>query len=121
MAVTYAIIQTGGKQYRVHPGDTIKVEKLSAEEGSTLELDQVLALSEEGNLTVGRPTVDGARVVAEVQEHGRGAKIVVLKYKSKVRYQRRQGHRQAFTRLAIKDILTGGSASPSRRSRSSGA
>ena len=103
----YAIIETGGKQYRVQPGDTIEVEQLAGEPGSTLELDRVLMLSRDEGVTVGQPTVAGARVVAEVQEHGRGKKIVVFKYKPKVRYQRKQGHHQGFTRLAIREIITG--------------
>jgi large subunit ribosomal protein L21 len=103
----YAIIESGGKQYHVQPGDTIEVELLPAEPGSTLDLDRVLMLSQNEQVTVGQPTVAGARVVAEVQEHGRGKKIIVFKYKSKVRYRRKQGHRQSFTRLAIKEIVSG--------------
>ena len=103
----YAIIESGGKQYRVQPGDTIEVEVLAAEPGSTLDLDRVLMLSQDEQVTVGQPTVAGARVVAEVQEHGRGEKIIVFKYKPKVRYRRKQGHRQSFTRLAIKEIVSG--------------
>ena len=113
----YAIIETGGKQYRVRPGDNIEVESLRSEPGSTIELDRVLVLSEDDGVTVGRPQVAGARVVAEVQEHGRGEKIVVFKYKSKVRYHRKQGHRQAYTRLVIKEIVTGATATSSTRSR----
>ena len=103
----YAIIQTGGKQYRVQPGDTVDVEKLSAEVGSTLELDSVLLVSRDGEMSVGAPTVPEARVIAEVQAHGRGKKLIVFKYKPKVRYRRKQGHRQAFTRLAIREIALG--------------
>ena len=112
---TYAIIETGGKQYRVQPGDTIEVELLPDEVGSSLEFDQVLLVGADERVTVGHPTVEGGRVVAEVQEHGRGEKIVVFKYKSKVRYRRKQGHRQSYTKLAIKDIVT--SESGSRRVR----
>jgi large subunit ribosomal protein L21 len=103
----YAIIESGGKQYRVQPGDTIEVEMLAAEPGSILDLDRVLMLSQDEQVTVGQPTVAGARVIAEVQEHGRGKKIIVFKYKPKVRYRRKQGHRQSFTRLAIKEIVSG--------------
>ena len=103
----YAVIESGGKQYRVQPGDTIEVEMLAAEPGNTLDLDRVLMLSQDEQVTVGQPTVAGARVVAEVQEHGRGKKIIVFKYKPKVRYRRKQGHRQSFTRLAIKEIVSG--------------
>ncbi len=113
----YAIIETGGKQYRVQAGDTIEVESLPSEPGSTIELDRVLVLSEDDGVTVGRPQVDGARVIAEVQEHGRGKKIIVFKYKSKVRYQRKQGHRQAYTRLVIKEIVTRSAAPASTQSK----
>ena len=104
--MTYAVIETGGKQYRVQAGETIEVELLAAEVGSTVEFPQVLMLGGE-KVTVGQPTVPGARVVAEVQQHSRGEKIVVFKYKRKDRYQRKQGHRQSNTRLVIKEILTG--------------
>ena len=106
-AMPYAIIETGGKQYRVQPGDVIEVERLSAEVGSTIDLDRVLLLAGEGQPTLGQPTVAGARVVAEVQKHDRSKKVIVFKFKPKVRYQRKQGHRQAFTRLAIKEIVSG--------------
>ena len=112
--MTYAIIESGGKQYRVQPGDTIEVEKLKVEPGATIDLERVLLLSDDDKVTVGQPTVPGVKVVADVQEHGRGEKITVLKYKRKVRYSVKQGHRQAFTRLTIKDIVTG-EAKPSRR------
>lgn len=102
----YAIIETGSKQYRVQPGDTIEVERLTADLGSTVELDRVLLLADDGRVTVGQPTVDGARVLAEVKEHGRGTKIIVFKYKPKTRYKRKQGHRQAFTKLSISEIIT---------------
>ena len=120
--MTYAIVQTGGKQYRVEPGDTISVEKLPAEEGNTVELDHVLLVSDDDKTTIGRPTVDGAKVVAEVVQQARGDKIIVLKNKAKVRYTRKQGHRQSLTRLAIKEIVTGAKApTPRRRRAASGA
>ena len=124
VTTTYAIIETGGKQYRVEPGKTISVEKIAAEEGSTIELDRVLLLSEDSNVTLGQPTVEGARVVAEVVEQAKGAKIIVLKFKRKVRYSVKQGHRQRLTRLAIKEIVSGagtGSPAPRRRRQTRGA
>lgn len=114
----YAIVRTGGKQYRVEEGRSIKVERLPAAEGSTIELTEVLALHDGKAVTVGTPVVTGARVVAEVMSHGRGAKVVVFKYKPKVRYRRRTGHRQAFTELRIDEILgPGQKPTPRKRQR----
>ena len=101
---TYAIVQTGGKQYQVRSGDTIHVESLPQEPGETVELGDVLMVSKDGEVKVGNPTVSGARVTAEITEHGRGKKIVVFKYKAKTRYRRKQGHRQSYTALTVKDI-----------------
>jgi large subunit ribosomal protein L21 len=102
----YAIVETGGKQYRVRPGDTIAVERLPGEPGDTLDLERVLLVSGDGDETrLGTPALDGAVVRAEVIEHARGEKIIVFRYKSKVRYRRRTGHRQPLTRLRIKDIV----------------
>ena len=99
------IVSTGGKQYKVSPGETIEVERLPAAEGSTIELDKVLLIADGKKLTVGTPTVEGAKVVAEVLGEGKRDKIIVFKYKPKVRYRRKKGHRQIYTRLAIKEIL----------------
>jgi large subunit ribosomal protein L21 len=105
----YAIVETGGKQYRVKPGDTIAVERLTGEPGEVLDLGRVLLLAGDGDAArVGSPGVAGAVVRAEVVEHARGEKIVVFRYKSKVRYRRKTGHRQALTRLRITDILLDG-------------
>jgi large subunit ribosomal protein L21 len=102
----YAVIRTGGKQYRVAEGDTIKVEKLDAEVGGTLDLGEVLmvggANGEEAR--VGAPLVDGARVTAEVVEQTRGPKIIVFKKKRRKNYQRKKGHRQDLTVLRIREI-----------------
>ncbi len=107
----YAIVETGGKQYRVSPGDTIAVERLTGEPGETLDLDRVLLVGGDGSETrVGAPGVADAVVRAEVVEHARGEKIIVFRYKSKVRYRRKTGHRQALTRLRITDILLGGAS-----------
>ena len=103
---TYAIVQTGGKQYRVEPGDTIRVESLPEQTGDTVALSDVLLVCEEGEVTLGSPTVPGAKVTAEVLDHGRGKKIVVFKYKAKTRYRRRNGHRQRYTELKVTGIST---------------
>ena len=105
----YAIVETGGKQYRVKPGDTIAVERVAGEPGEVLDLGRVLLVAGDGDAArVGSPGVAGAVVRAEVVEHARGEKIVVFRYKSKVRYRRKTGHRQALTRLRITDILLDG-------------
>ena len=104
----YAIFRTGGKQYRVSPRDVIDVEKLPVDPGSRIELDNVLAISRDGHLQLGRPLVAGAKVVAEVTEQTRDRKIIVFKYKRKTRYRRKNGHRQHYTRLAIRELLLEG-------------
>ncbi len=101
----YAIVRNGGKQYRVEPDQLIDVDPLPAEVGSTVELADVLLIAGNGDVRVGQPRLEGARVIAEVVEHGRGPKIIVFKYKSKTRYHRRRGHRQGYTRLAVRQIL----------------
>ncbi|KAB3535903.1 50S ribosomal protein L21 [Alkaliphilus pronyensis] len=100
----YAIVETGGKQYRVQEGDAIFVEKLNASEGDVVTLDTVLALSKEGKLTFGSPVVEGASVQAKVDTQGKAKKIIVFKYKRKKDYRRKQGHRQPFTKLIIEKI-----------------
>ncbi len=97
----YAIFQTGGKQYRVKQGDTIRVESIPGDEGDAIEFDKVLMLSRDGNVSVGAPTVEGARVTTEVVGKGRGKKIIVFKYKAKTRYRRKNGHRQNYTDLRV--------------------
>ncbi len=104
----YAIVRSGGRQYRVEPSQLLDVDLLAAEPGTTVEMADVLLLVRNGDVQVGTPTVDGARVLAEVLEHGRDKKILVFKYKNKTRYRRRRGHRQGYTRLAIREILTAG-------------
>jgi large subunit ribosomal protein L21 len=108
----YAIVETGGKQYRVKTGDTIAVERLSGEPGEVLDLGRVLLVAGngDGETRVGTPGVDGAVVRAEVVEHARGEKIIVFRYKSKVRYRRKTGHRQSLTRVRITDILLDGAS-----------
>lgn len=100
----YAIIQTGGKQYRVAEGDVLVIEKLEAEEGATVEFDQVLTVVKEGEVQVGKPVIAGAKVTAKVEAQGKGKKILVFKYKAKSNYRRRQGHRQPFTKVVIEKI-----------------
>ena len=104
----YAIIKTGGKQYRVKQGDVLDVELLALDVGSIAEFDEVLAVSENGQVNFGSPTLSGAKVTAEVQSHYKDRKIIVFKYKSKTRYRRKQGHRQNYTRLLIQGIQSGG-------------
>ncbi len=104
----YAVIETGGKQYRVTPGQTVEVELLPAEPGATVTLDRVLMISGDGRTLVGQPTVAGAHVVGIVAREGRGKKIIVFRYKSKKRYRRKTGHRQDYTYLTITDIQAEG-------------
>ena len=102
----YAVFKTGGKQYRVQPGDTLDVELLPNEVDSLAEFGEVLAVSRDGQLTVGAPTVPGATVRAQVKSHYKDRKLMVYKYKAKTRYRRKRGHRQSYTRVVIQDILT---------------
>ena len=100
----YAIFKTGGKQYRVKPGDVLDVELLPLSVGTTTEFDEVLAVADNGEVTFGTPVVPGAKVVAEIQAHYKDRKLMVFKYKAKTRYRRKKGHRQNYTRLQIQDI-----------------
>ncbi|MDA8097826.1 MAG: 50S ribosomal protein L21 [Desulforudis sp.] len=101
----YAIIETGGKQYRVQEGETLYVEKLLAEPDEMVTIDRVLAVGRDnGELTVGQPVVPGAKVQLKVVRHGRGKKIIVFKYKAKKNYRRKKGHRQAFTAVLVEKI-----------------
>lgn len=100
----YAVIETGGKQYRVSEGDKITVERLAIEAGSDVTIDRVLLMGGDGSTRIGTPVVDGASVTAMVTEHNRGKKIEVFKYKAKKRYRRHTGHRQEQTRLTITGI-----------------
>lgn len=101
----YAIIETGGKQYRVREGDTLNVEKLAAEPNETVTVDRVLAVGGgDAGFKVGQPLVKGAKVHLKVLRHGRGKKIIVFKFKRKKGYRRKQGHRQAFTAVKVEKI-----------------
>ena len=100
----YAIIKTGGKQYKVAEGSEIIIEKLDAAEGDAVKFDEVLAVGEGAELKIGRPFVDGASVTGTVVKVGKGPKIRIFKYKHKTNYRRRQGHRQPFTKVKIEKI-----------------
>jgi len=100
----FAVIETGGKQYKVSPGQKLKVEKLDAAEGSNLTLDKVLLVADGENVEVGTPYLDSVKVAAKVLEQGRGDKKIVFKYHSKTRYKKKKGHRQHFTELEIVSV-----------------
>lgn len=101
----YAVIETGGKQYRVSEGDVLRVERVSAGPGESVEFDRVLVVSDEdGGVKVGAPHVPGAKVVASVIAHGKARKIFVFKYKAKKNYRRRYGHRQPYTEVRVQKI-----------------
>ena len=108
----YAIIETGGRQYRVVPGQTLDVERLSAIEESSLELGRVLLVSDDQQVLIGNPLVEGALVVAKVVAEHKGTKVVGMKYKPKTRYRRKLGHRQVLTRITIQDIRLPGQEPP---------
>lgn len=103
----YAVIRTGGKQYPVRKGDTLDVEKLEAEAGSTVTLDDVVLVNDGSRTHVGTPRVSGAAVQAEVLGHGKGQKKLIFKKKRRKTYQRFKGHRQPFTRLRVTDVAAG--------------
>jgi large subunit ribosomal protein L21 len=102
--MVYAIVRTGGHQYKVAVGDQVNVEKLDAAAGEQVELNEVLMIGGEDTVQVGNPLVPGARVLATVVDQHRGPKIIVFKFKPKKRYRRKMGHRQSLTRLAITEI-----------------
>jgi large subunit ribosomal protein L21 len=100
----YAVIETGGKQYRVAEGDTLYVEKLDGDVGDTISFDRVLLIADGDDVSVGSPVVDGAAVTGEIVGHGRDKKVVVFKFKRRKDYRRRNGHRQAFTAVKISSL-----------------
>ncbi len=106
----YAVVKTGGKQYRVSPGDTIKVEKLEGNQGDEVLLDEVLLVAGTEDIVLGKPFIDGVRVKAEIVDQGRNRKVLVFKYKRRKRYRRKNGHRQTFTSLRIHGIEAPGAA-----------
>ncbi|HAA84239.1 50S ribosomal protein L21 [Thermodesulfobacterium sp.] len=101
----FAVIKTGGKQYVVKPGDKIKVEKIEANVGDTVEISEVLLVNKDGEIKLGTPLVEGVKVIASVVEHSKGPKVIVFKKKPKKGYKRKRGHRQLITTLEIKEIL----------------
>ncbi|MGB4503379.1 MAG: 50S ribosomal protein L21 [Syntrophaceticus sp.] len=103
----FAIVETGGKQYKVSKGTVLRVEKIDAAEGDQVVLDKVLAVNIDGELEVGTPYLPGAKVTAQVLKQGKAKKILVFKYKAKKNYRRRKGHRQLFTELMVQDISLG--------------
>ena len=104
----YAIVETGGKQYKVAAGQKINADRLALAEGEDIELSKVLFIADGDDTIVGNPTIDGAKVIATCLGEKKGDKIIVFKYKPKVRYRRKKGHRQLYTRLEIKEIVKPG-------------
>ena len=105
MNMEYAVFKSGGKQYRVKPGDVLDVEKLTVEVDSIAEFGEVLAISDNGEVTFGSPYVPGAKVLAQVQSHYKDRKIIVFKYKAKTRYRRKRSHRQTYTLLTLRSAI----------------
>ena len=103
----YAVIETGGKQYRVAQGETLRVEKLAAAEGAAVELDHVLMIADGDNLKIGAPYVAGGKVTATVKAHGRGDKVEIIKFRRRKHHRKQIGHRQYYTELQITGIVTG--------------
>lgn len=103
----YAVVDSGGKQYRVEPGRTLVLDRLDAEAGATVTFDRVLLIGDEDSVTLGTPTVSGATVRGTVLEHGRGPKVIVFRFRPKAHYRRRTGHRSELTRVRIDEIATG--------------
>ncbi|MTW20037.1 50S ribosomal protein L21 [Allochromatium palmeri] len=103
----YAVIQTGGKQYRVSEGDTVKIEKLTAETGDSVDFEQVLMVADGDNVKVGQPYLAGGKVTATVESHGRAKKVKIIKFRRRKHHMKRQGHRQWFTAVKITGISAG--------------
>ena len=103
----YAVIESGGKQHRVEPGEVLRLEKLDASEGETVNFDKVMMIGEGENIQIGTPFVDGGAATAEVVSHGRGDKVTIIKMRRRKHYRRQAGHRQYFTEVKIKDISGG--------------
>ena len=100
----YAVIETGGKQYRVTEGQTLKVEKLAADEGATIDMDKVLMVANGDDIKVGAPYVDGGKVTATIKAHGRGKKVMIIKFRRRKHSRKTQGHRQSYTEIEITGI-----------------
>ena len=104
--IMYAVIKTGGKQYRVAPGEEIRVEKLSGQVGDSISFEEVLLTSDGENVSVGKPFLDNAKVVARITGHGRGRKVVVFKYRKRKGYRKKRGHRQHYSLVKVENIET---------------
>jgi large subunit ribosomal protein L21 len=102
--IMYAVIKTGGKQYRVNSGETLKVEKIEVDVGGTVTLDEVLMLNDGTKTTIGTPFIGGAKVEATVLSHGRGDKVMIFKFRRRKHYRKTQGHRQSYTEIKIESI-----------------
>ena len=103
----YAIVRTGGKQYRVRPGDTVSIEKLEGEVGDSVNFEEILMTSVDGEVTVGTPLVESATVRAEISNHRRAKKVIAFRYKNKTRQRTKRGHRQNYTDVLVQDISLG--------------
>jgi len=117
----YAVIRSGGKQYRVSPGDTVRLEKLDGDPGGACAFTEVLLTSSDGAVQVGKPLLDGARVVGEIVRHEKAKKILVFKKKRRKNYRRRQGHRQQQTVVRVTGIEVGSAAAPAETGLNHGA
>jgi large subunit ribosomal protein L21 len=106
--MSYAVVASGGKQYVARPGETIEVDRLPLEKNAAVDFDQVLLIADDGDVQVGTPFVEGAKVTGKVAGQIKGPKIIVFKYKPKIRYRRKQGHRQQYTRVAIEEVVLPG-------------
>jgi large subunit ribosomal protein L21 len=106
-AKIYAVVEIGGKQYKVAPKQTIEVERLGVPEGDTVELDRVLFIGGDGDTLVGNPIIKGAKVVATSLGEAKGEKVIAFRYKSKVRYRRKKGHRQTYSKILVNEIIKG--------------
>lgn len=117
----FAVLETGGKQHKVEPGKVLRVEKLDAARGEQVAFDHVLAVGDEANTVVGAPLIEGAKVVAQVLQQGKAHKIIVFKYKAKKNYRRKNGHRQLFTEILVKEIVCPGFSSGQAVAKTGGA
>ncbi|WP_455204816.1 50S ribosomal protein L21 [Kaarinaea lacus] len=100
----YAVIKTGGKQYKVSEGETLKVEKLAADAGSSVDLDKVMMVADGDNVKIGAPYIEGGKVTATVKSHGKGKKVDIVKFRRRKHYRKHQGHRQEYTEIQINSI-----------------
>jgi len=119
-AKIYAIVETGGKQYKVTPGQTLDIDHLDVGEGNTVELDKVLLIADGAQVTVGKPTIEGAKVVAKAQGEKKGKKVIVYHFKAKTRHHVKTGHRQLYTTLMIAQVIvpgTTGEGEPVKKTR----